>query len=63
MISHRQTKNATIPQLPDIGRNRVAGHFEIEEGAIRKSGVAEYFKKGEGMESVNGDISEVSFLD
>lgn len=30
IISGRQTKNATNPQLSGTGRNKVDGHFEIE---------------------------------
>ena len=47
VIGCRQTRNATSPQLPGTGRNRVAGHSE----------------RGEGMEDVNGELSEVCFLD
>ncbi len=46
VISRRQNRNATSPQLPATGRNRVAGHFESEER----------------MEGVKRDTSDVSFL-
>ena len=47
VISNSQTRNTTSPQLPDIGRNIVVGHF----------------KRGERMEDVNGDMFEICFLD
>ncbi len=46
VISRRQNRNATNPQLPATGRDRVASHFELEEQ----------------MESVKEDTSDVSFL-
>ena len=47
IISHRQTRNTTSLRLLDTGRNKVAGHSE----------------RGDGMEDVNGDMSEVCFFD
>ena len=47
VINRRQTRNATSPRLSGIGRNGVASHSE----------------RGDGMEDVNGDMSEVCFLD
>ncbi len=46
IISRRQNRNATSPQLPAIRRDRVAGHSEPEER----------------MEGAKGDTSDVSFL-
>ncbi len=46
VISRRQNRNATSPQLPAIGRDRVARHSEPEER----------------MEGAKGDTSDVSFL-
>ncbi len=31
IISRHQNRNATTPQLPATGRDRVASHFELEE--------------------------------
>ena len=78
VISHRQTGNATSPQLPGrgknrvagnsqmqegaSGRNRVAGHSEREERATEKNGVARRFDRKKGIEGANGDMSEVSCL-
>ena len=47
IISRCQTRNATSPQLSNIGRNGVAAHF----------------KRGEGMENRNRDMSKVCFFD
>ncbi len=46
IISCCQNRNATSPQLPVIGRDRVAGHLKREER----------------IEGTKGDISDVSFL-
>ncbi len=46
VISRRRNRNATSPQLPSTGRDRVAGHSEPEER----------------MEGTKGDTSDVSFL-
>ncbi len=46
IISRRQNRNATSPQLPATGRDRVAGHSEPEEQ----------------MEGAKGDTFDVSFL-
>ena len=62
VISRRQSKNATNPRLSDTGGNRVASHFKIKERATKKYGVTGHSKKRERMEDVNGDMSEVSFL-
>lgn len=63
IISCRQTRNKTSPQLSNTGRNRVIGHFEIEKGAIKRNKVVRYSKKGEEMEGVNADMSKIGFLD
>lgn len=63
VIIYYQTKNAISPQLPSNGRNGVAGHFEIEEGATGRNKIAGYSKKGERMVGINRDMSEVCFLD
>ncbi len=46
VISRRQNKNATSPQLPATGRDRVADHSEPEKR----------------IEGAKEDISDVSFL-
>ncbi len=46
VISRHRNKNATSPQLPAIGRDRVAGDSEPEER----------------MEGAKGDTSDVNFL-
>ncbi len=46
IISHRQNRNASSPQLPATGRDRVVRHSEPEER----------------MEDAKGDMSDVSFL-
>lgn len=38
-------------------------YFKIEKKALNKNKVAEYFKKGEGIEDVNGGISKIYFID
>lgn len=45
VISHRQNRNATSPQLPGTERSRVVGHSRLEKG----------------IEDTNGDIFDVSF--
>ena len=62
VISCRQTRNATSPQLLDIERNRVAGHSKIEKGAIKKNRVVGHFEKRKGIEDINGDMSEICFF-
>lgn len=63
VISRRQSRIATSPQLSSTGRNKVAGHSELEEGATRRNEVSKYFEKREEIEGVNKNMSEVSFLD
>ena len=79
VISRRQTRNATSPQLPGRGKNRVAGNSQMQEGASRRNKVASHSERKkratgrngvagrsdreEGMEGANGDMFEVSFLD
>ncbi len=46
VISRRQNRNATSSQLSAKGRDRVAGHFGLEER----------------IEGTKGDMSDVSFL-
>lgn len=46
-----------------MGKNRVTGHFKIEERATKKNRIARHFKRGKKMKDVNGDIFEVGFLD
>lgn len=78
VISHCQTRNVTSLWLPGTRRNKLAGYSEIEKGALRKNRVTSHFKiekgatgrnevagyseKGKRIEDINGDISEVSFL-
>lgn len=78
VINHCQTKNATSLQLLNIGKNRVAGYSEIENGALgrnkvanysqieeeatRRNGIVGHFEKKKGIESVNKDMSKVSFF-
>ncbi len=89
VIRCRRTRNATSPRLPGTGRNRiaeegalgrnrvaghsemeegasgrnrVAGHPEIEKGATGKNRVAGHSEMEKGIEGVDGDTSEVSFL-
>ena len=61
VISRRRRKNATSPRLPAIGRNGVAGHSGIEEGAVGKNRVASYSGIEPGIEGANGDSSDVRF--
>lgn len=63
VLSHYQTKNATSSRLPSTGINRVTDHSKIEEGATGKNGVAGHSERGEKIESVNGDMFKISFLD
>ena len=79
VISRRQTKNATSPRLPGRGKNRVAGNYQMQEGASGRNRVAGYSKREERATGKNGvagrsdreekikranrDMSEVSFLD
>ncbi len=44
------------------GRNRVAGHPEIKEGATGRNRVSGHSEMEKGIEGVDGDTSEVSFL-
>ena len=43
--------------------NKVTSHFKIKEGAIKKNEVVEYSEREKRIESINEDISEISFLD
>lgn len=42
--------------------NKVVSYSKIEGGAIKRNGVAGHFGRREGIEDVNRDMSEVSFL-
>ena len=52
----------TRPSLPGIGRNRVASHSEIEKRITKRNGIAGHSEKGEEMEGVKEDMSEISFF-
>ena len=78
IISHHQTRNAMSFWLLAIEKNRVIGYFEIEKKALRrnrvasnskikneaikKNDIAGYSKRGEEIEDVNKNMSEVSFF-
>ena len=62
VISRRQKKNATSPQLPAIGRNGVAGHSGIEKGAARRNRVAGHSGMEPEIDGANGDLSDVRFF-
>ena len=40
IISRHQTGNAISPWLPGIGRNRVAGNFQMQKGALERNKIA-----------------------
>ena len=61
VISRRQKKNATSLRLPATGRNEVAGHSRMEEGAAGRNRVASHSGIEPGMEGANGDSSDVRF--
>ena len=61
VISRRQKKNATSPQLPAIGKNGVVGHSGIEKEAAGRNRVAGYAGIEPGMNGANGDSSDVRF--
>lgn len=62
IINCRQTKNMTSPWLLNIGKNRVPSSSKIKEGFIEKNRVARHSEKEDEREDVNGNMSEVSFL-
>lgn len=62
VISRRRNRNATSPGLPATGRNRVAGHSDMEEGATERNRVAGRSEIEEGTEGANGDTFDVGFL-
>ena len=62
IISRRRSKNTTSPKLLSTKKNRVAGHSIIEEGVKEWNKVTGHSERGEKMEDINGDMSEVSFL-
>ena len=73
VISRRRTENAISPRLSEreknrvagnfqmqkgaLGRNRVAGHSEREEKAIGRNRIAGRSDGKEGMEGANEDMS------
>lgn len=59
VISCCQTKNAISSWLPDIGRNKVANHSEIEEETLEKNSVAGHSKIEEEATEKNG-VAEYS---
>ena len=61
VISRRRRRNATSPRLPATGRNGVAGHSGMEEGAAGRNRVASHSGMEPGMEGANGDSSDVRF--
>ena len=61
VISRRQKRNRTSPRLPVTGRNGVAGHSGMEEGAAGRNKVASHSGMEPGMEGANGDLSDVRF--
>ena len=61
VISRHQRRNATSPRLPATGKNGVAGHSRIEEGAAGRNRVASHSRMEPGMEVANGDLSDVRF--
>lgn len=44
-------------------KNRIASHSEIEKEATWRNGMARYSEREERLESINGDMSKVNFLD
>lgn len=78
LIYWHQTKNAPSFNLPNnwknrvadhfeinegiSGKNRVAGHSKIEEKAIKRNRVISQFKIEEEIESANRKMSNVSFF-
>lgn len=79
VISRRQIKNATSPQLPDTKKNKVvnnsqmqkgilrkhkvAGYSKIEKRATEKNRVAGHFERKKRIEDVNGNMFKFSFFD
>ena len=61
VISRRQKRNATSPRLPATGKNGVAGHSGIEEGAAEGKRVASLFGIELGIKIANGDLSDIRF--
>lgn len=61
VISRHRKRNATSPRLPATGRNGVAGHSEMEEGAAGRNRVTSHSGMEPGMEGANGDSSDVRF--
>lgn len=45
-----------------LRKNKVASHSEIEEKTIRGNGITKQFERGEGIKDINGNMSEVYFL-
>lgn len=62
LISCYQNRNALSPLLSAIGKNRVVGHFEMEEGVTKKNRVAGCSKIEKRIMSANGDTLNVIFL-
>ena len=79
VISRHQTGNATSLRLLEKRKNRVAGNFQIQEGALGRNKVAGYSEreeraterngiagrsdKEEEMEGANRNMSEICFFD
>ena len=53
LISGRQSKNTTSPQLPATKRNRDTGYSKMEERAIKKNRVAGHSEIKEGIGGTN----------
>ena len=62
VISCRQKRNVTIPQLPATEKNRVAGHSGMEEGTAGWNKVASHSEMERGIKGVNSDLSDVRFF-
>lgn len=45
-----------------LRKNRIANLFEIKKMSIKKNRVASYFKTKKEIESLNEEISKISFL-
>ena len=59
IISRRQRRNATSPQLPATGRNGVAGHSGIEKWAAGRNRIADHYRIEPGIDGAKGDLSNV----
>lgn len=62
VINCHQSKNATSLQLSATRKNRVAGHFRIEEATAGRNRVPGHSGIEPRIDIANGDLSDVRFF-